>query len=672
MKEIIVNIDNYNENSIKTIEGDNLSEVYKIYICKNKRRINLTNKIAIMAYVNEYGNKKSNILALNITNAAEGEIELPITNVISSENGVYACQVAIYGENNSLEQTAPFSLIVENNIFSKISNTAINSSEFHILSEAIKTASEYAKKLKDGTEKIELQYADKLNNKMNRDDVLSMANMGQDVKEAMTGGSVAVVGKDAVGNINLQNQSITMNKLDENLENKIRKGVTGVIGKNKFNKNDCIINKYVQDDGTLGDNTEYCASDFIQVIPGKTYFLTIQQSWGFQFCFYDKNKQFLSKTETGGKSYIIPSNAYFVRFTLKKIDLNTTQFEEGNVGTKYEDYKIENPDKSISVKMLSDDILNILNSENEIKKIAIKKIDNGFIVGFKYNSNEDMRILFKPCGQSLLPQINNIYKFSNNTKLPSLDFSNLGTLFQEATTDWVGPYIVRSSNPNGDKPDSWEFTGGWHGFDGDQTGSATARNLNFKCYIDNVEITDNNVKFGYSVKIIVVNRIQSTDTKKSVGGGREVLEETITYIVTPNEIKIEAQIRALENIKITKYYGIQTNLNSYADREKGELFYTNDDTCKKFKLCGYRSINAGNKTQSNCPEYIIKNENDKIISYIDVTYMLGRRNFVDNEKPVAWTADYNKSYMVLIDGNCDLEQDEILLWKGGYKFLSLI
>ena len=51
MKEIIINIDNYNENSIKTTEGDNLNEVYKIYILKNKRRINLTNKIAVMAYV---------------------------------------------------------------------------------------------------------------------------------------------------------------------------------------------------------------------------------------------------------------------------------------------------------------------------------------------------------------------------------------------------------------------------------------------------------------------------------------------------------------------------------------------------------------------------------------------------------------------------------------------
>lgn len=212
MKEIIVNVDAYNENSIRTVEGDNLSEVYKIYILKNKRRIDLTNKIAVMAYVNEYGNKKSNILALNITNAAESEIELPITNVISSENGVYACQIAIYGENNSLEQTAPFSLIVENNIFSKISNTAINSTDFHILSEAIKTTSEYAEKLQQGTESIELQYADKLNKKLDKDGIVTMANMGQDVKEAMTGGSVAVVGEDAVLEKNIVDKQVTPRK----------------------------------------------------------------------------------------------------------------------------------------------------------------------------------------------------------------------------------------------------------------------------------------------------------------------------------------------------------------------------------------------------------------------------------------------------------------------------
>ncbi|PWW86606.1 BppU family phage baseplate upper protein [Clostridium perfringens] len=151
MKEIIVNVDSYNENSIRTVEGDNLSEVYKIYILKNKRRIDLTNKIAIMAYVNKYGNKKSNILALNIANAAEGEIELPITNVISNENGVYACQIAIYGENNSLEQTAPFSLIVENNIFSDITKAIADSKDFTYLENILDKASKLSEKLKENT-----------------------------------------------------------------------------------------------------------------------------------------------------------------------------------------------------------------------------------------------------------------------------------------------------------------------------------------------------------------------------------------------------------------------------------------------------------------------------------------------------------------------------------------
>lgn len=214
MKELFINTDNYNENYIKTIEGDNLSEVYKIYICKNERRVNLTNKIAIMAYVGENGNEKRNILALNITNATKGEIELPITNVISKHNGVYACQIAIYGENNFLEQTAPFNLIVENNIFSEIANTAINSTDFKILSEAIKTTSEYAEKLQQGTESIELQYADKLNKKLDKDGIVTMANMGQDVRKAMTGGSVPIVGEDSVDSINLKDGSVTLSKIN--------------------------------------------------------------------------------------------------------------------------------------------------------------------------------------------------------------------------------------------------------------------------------------------------------------------------------------------------------------------------------------------------------------------------------------------------------------------------
>lgn len=68
----------------------------------------------------------------------------------------------------------------------------------------------------------------------------------------------------------------------------------------------------------------------------------------------------------------------------------------------------------------------------------------------------------------------------------------------------------------------------------------------------------------------------------------------------------------------------------------------------------------------------MKNNNDLLIGWIDKNYGLGKRKYVNDDKPVVWSADYNKTYMVLIDGNCDLQTDEVLYWRGGYKFISLV
>ena len=46
--------------------------------------------------------------------------------------------------------------------------------------------------------------------KANKTHVWSMGNMGQDVKEAMTGGSVAVVGEGAIGRVNLNTELSTI------------------------------------------------------------------------------------------------------------------------------------------------------------------------------------------------------------------------------------------------------------------------------------------------------------------------------------------------------------------------------------------------------------------------------------------------------------------------------
>lgn len=440
--------------------------------------------------------------------------------------------------------------------------------------------------------------------------------------------------------------------------------IHGEIGKNLFDKNACEIGKYINETGGTGSNADYCASDFIKVIPGETYYMTAGNSSNFQFCYYNANKEFVQYTTGGYKSFTIPQDCVYVRFTIKKADLDVIQFEKGDIATNYESYGIKLKNNVVRIENLDHNLQDILNS---IPPLIVKKYDDGIIFGFKYNSNEDMRILFKPCGQSKLPQINNIYKLSNSNKYPSSDFSNLGTIFQNATSDWIGPYTVRSSNDDGGKPDSWEFTGGWHGYNGDQTGEKTASNKSFKYYIDNKEILDGEVKAGNKLKIVVVNNIQSSGTKKVDGTGREILEETIVYTITQNSINVEVQIKALEQIKITKYYGLQTVNNSY----NGQLLY-NDDSMKKWTDCNNVKIDGGVKAESDCGEFKLKNNNDLLIAWVDKNYGLGKRKYVDDDKPVVWSADYNKTYMVLIDGNCDLQTDEVLYWRGGYKFISLV
>lgn len=56
-----------------------------------------------------------------------------------------------------------------------------------------------------------------INNKADKNEVFSMANMGQDIKEAMTGGSVAVVGNDSIRANNIVDGQVKLIKIDNHL-----------------------------------------------------------------------------------------------------------------------------------------------------------------------------------------------------------------------------------------------------------------------------------------------------------------------------------------------------------------------------------------------------------------------------------------------------------------------
>ncbi|MDK0754777.1 BppU family phage baseplate upper protein [Clostridium perfringens] len=146
-----INVDSYNNEGIKTIKGNNNAEIYKLYILKNKRRLSLVGKNVKLGYVMAGTTNGDIIENLNITNAEQGEITFPITNRISKQDGVYSCQLAIYGADGFLEHTATFGLTVEANIFTKIAGEIADNKDFTYLENILDKASKLSEKLKENT-----------------------------------------------------------------------------------------------------------------------------------------------------------------------------------------------------------------------------------------------------------------------------------------------------------------------------------------------------------------------------------------------------------------------------------------------------------------------------------------------------------------------------------------
>lgn len=140
MKEIFINVDSYNNEGIKTIQGNNNAEIYKICISKSKVRLSLVGKTVKLGYVMAGTTNGDIIEDLNISNAEQGEITFPITNKISKKDGVYTCQLAIYGADGFLEYTATFGLTVQANIFTKIAGEIENSKDLTYIERILEEA----------------------------------------------------------------------------------------------------------------------------------------------------------------------------------------------------------------------------------------------------------------------------------------------------------------------------------------------------------------------------------------------------------------------------------------------------------------------------------------------------------------------------------------------------
>ena len=111
--------------------------------------------------------------------------------------------------------------------------------------------------------------------------------------------------------------------------------------------------------GSLVSNPDFYSSDYIEIVGGETYSCTSRHPSAF----YDNNKTFISGS-TGISTLVAPSNAKYIRISIHKPTLNSTQLEKGNTNTKYVEFGY----------YLSDNVLEV--ASDYLNKIMIEKNKN--------------------------------------------------------------------------------------------------------------------------------------------------------------------------------------------------------------------------------------------------------------------------------------------------------
>lgn len=187
--------------------------------------------------------------------------------------------------------------------------------------------------------------------------------------------------------------------------------------------------------------------------------------------------------------------------------------------------------------------------KSDVKCVSVDYKSNGLTVTKKTANGKILNVSFIEMGPNSILQLKNVGIFDSDGSI--LSASSTGT-------DSVGPFQVSADeNADGDNLNNPKFTGGFHGYNGDQTGTATASTV-FKVLADGELKSASNFLCKH-LEIVVSNNIQGWNTRKSDGTGREILQEVVRYVIDSDfdKIKVYNNISPLEDVTISLYYGMQ-------------------------------------------------------------------------------------------------------------------
>ena len=296
----------------------------------------------------------------------------------------------------------------------------------------------------------------------------------------------------------------------------------------------------------------------------------------------------------------------------------------------------------------------------------------------KYNKNEDRCTELRKKGGNNLFDFYTAYIIKNSGN--SVSTHTKGTEVYRNTTDFHAPFIIRAlNNIDGDNPKSWEFTGGNHAYNGNNTGSATARTTSLEFWVDNRKISNGSGKFSGKAKVIEIrwsNNVQANNTVKKDGSGREVLTEKHTLTFNGEEWTSHIELIPLEDIQCYTWYGLQCSLNSeiLPNNQNGEMYagvykFINGKNNAEIDLTA-SEIPVTSSGNSKATGMIAQKGNNAVSMVIDPNYHLGKRNMYSGDKGVFFNVKTKKTYFNIIE-NQILKANTSYFLRGTYKFYSV-
>lgn len=160
------------------------------------------------------------------------------------------------------------------------------------------------------------------------------------------------------------------------------KAVSGEVGKNLFDSGDITQNSYLDaDNGSTFALSGFFVSSFIKISSSTPYVVSPLYG-GTRVSFYDANKAYISRAADGIRTFVTPSDAFFLRISTDHDFLFTLQVELGTVATGYEEY---------SIKLQPDSIVSVPGDKLDKRSVGIAKLSDVEFSKNMFNSAEAIR-----------------------------------------------------------------------------------------------------------------------------------------------------------------------------------------------------------------------------------------------------------------------------------------